>query len=31
VFTMSATDHLGLPIESLRMHVVKDGKFVPVN
>lgn len=31
VFTMSATDHLGLPLESLRMHVVKDGKFVPVN
>jgi branched-chain amino acid transport system substrate-binding protein len=31
VFTMSTTDHLGLPIDSLRMHVVKDGKFVPVN
>jgi branched-chain amino acid transport system substrate-binding protein len=31
VFTMSETDHLGLPIESLRMHVVKGGKFTPVN
>ncbi|MBR0896706.1 ABC transporter substrate-binding protein [Bradyrhizobium tropiciagri] len=31
VFSMSATDHLGLPTESLRMHVVKDGKFLPVN
>ena len=31
VFTMSETDHLGLALDSLRMHVVKDGKFVPVN
>lgn len=31
VFTMSETDHLGLAVGSLRMHVVKDGKFVPVN
>lgn len=31
VFTISETDHLGLAVESLRMHVVKDGKFVPVN
>jgi branched-chain amino acid transport system substrate-binding protein len=30
VFTMSESNHLGLPLESLRMHVVKDGKFVPV-
>jgi branched-chain amino acid transport system substrate-binding protein len=30
VFTMSPTDHLGLSIDSLRMHVVKNGKFVPV-
>lgn len=30
VFTMSETDHLGLAVESLRMHVIKDGKFVPV-
>jgi branched-chain amino acid transport system substrate-binding protein len=29
VFTMTATDHLGLPIDSLRMHMVKDGKFLP--
>jgi branched-chain amino acid transport system substrate-binding protein len=29
VFTMSERDHQGLPLESLRMHVVKDGKFVP--
>lgn len=28
VFTMSATDHHGLKVESLRMHTVKDGKFV---
>jgi branched-chain amino acid transport system substrate-binding protein len=28
VFTMSPTDHHGLKVESLRMHVVKDGKFV---
>lgn len=31
VFTMSPTDHLGLKIESLRMHTVKDGKFVLAN
>lgn len=31
VFTMSQSDHLGLAVESLRMHVVKNGKFVPVN
>lgn len=31
VFTMSQSDHLGLAVESLRMHVVKGGKFVPVN
>ena len=30
VFTMSETDHLGLSLESLRIHVIKDGKFVPV-
>ncbi len=30
VFTMSKSDHLGLSLDSLRMHVVKDGKFVPV-
>jgi len=28
VFTMSPSDHHGLKIESLRMHTVKDGKFV---
>lgn len=28
VFTMSATDHHGLKVRSLRMHTVKDGKFV---
>lgn len=31
VFTMSPNDHLGLAVHSLRMHVVKGGKFVPVN
>lgn len=28
VFTMSPTDHHGLKVESLRMHTVKDSKFV---
>jgi branched-chain amino acid transport system substrate-binding protein len=31
VFTMSPADHHGLAIESLRMHTVKDGKFVLAN
>ncbi|MCA6107021.1 ABC transporter substrate-binding protein [Bradyrhizobium cenepequi] len=30
VFTMSPTDHQGLAIESLRMYVVKNNKFVPL-
>jgi branched-chain amino acid transport system substrate-binding protein len=29
IFTMSKDDHLGLSIDSLRMHLVKDGKYVP--
>lgn len=31
VFTMSEADHLGLSLDSLRMHIVRDGKFVPAN
>ncbi len=31
VFTMSPGDHHGLKIESLRIHTVKDGKFVLAN